>query len=269
MNNALTPKPVAGFVEPDDATLTAMSDDELMDILRDVLGVTVRVLRLGARAWAELERRGRDLSQMRMGLLEYLPAIAAGVVVPEVVVHFIKKKNTSILRTVTKLLPADQKRLADGEPVLVVERTPGGEFTHRMIPAHVLTQRQVNLAFDVDAPGIRTEREQVVILSEPSKAVCPPKRGRFRADPNKGVLLYNGRPVEVADVLHALADLKGVGDGNPGPDAVVISFRVSPAEKKAIGAKAAAGETTVTTLVRDACRCLGLFAERAYQEPPP
>lgn len=67
-----------------------------------------------------------------------------------------------MLRAVSSLTPDEQRKIVDGEPVLVVERN-GDRFDTRMLPAHSLKWHQVKQVF-ADR-HLRTEAEQIAYLN--------------------------------------------------------------------------------------------------------
>ena len=89
--------------------LRTISTEQLRAELAQALGLTARHLLYLAAVWRELERRGEDLSDLRSGIGVYLPAIAAGSVLPETVVRFAGKPT--LLRAVAALTPDEQRRL--------------------------------------------------------------------------------------------------------------------------------------------------------------
>lgn len=137
-----------------------MDTPMLREELSRALDLTARHLLYLAAVWAELERRGEDLSALRSGLVVYLPLIAAKTVMPEVVVRF--AGNQTLLRAVSMLPPEKQAKIAAGEPVLVVERQ-GDKFAQRMLPVHTLTWHQAKQVFADRC--IRTETEQIAYLN--------------------------------------------------------------------------------------------------------
>ena len=68
--------------------LAGIPTEDLRSALADAIGVTAKTLAHLAMIWAELEARGEDLSALRGGgLFTYLPLVAKGLLLPEVVVR--------------------------------------------------------------------------------------------------------------------------------------------------------------------------------------
>lgn len=144
--------------------------------LADALGGTARSLLQLATIWRELEARGEDLSDLRSGIGVYLPAIAAGTVLPETVVKY--SGQPTLLRAVSALTPDEQRAMLAGGTVPLVVRSEDG-YTHRMLPAHALTATQVRQVFG--ERSIRTEAEQIALLTG-----APARARRRRVGPRSG-----------------------------------------------------------------------------------
>jgi hypothetical protein len=87
--------------------------DELKAELARLLGFTAENLLRLAVVVAELESRGEDLSDLKIGLLPLLRSIAAGTLLPEVVVRFAGQPRA--LKAVGALPLDEQRRFASGE----------------------------------------------------------------------------------------------------------------------------------------------------------
>lgn len=154
--------------------------------LSRALTITAQGLAYLAAVWAELERRGEDLSDLRHGLAEYLPRIADGTLAAEAVVAFAGQRT--LLRRVAMLPLDEQRRLAAGERVPVwVPSDDGTDGTTRELPLSALTARQVAVVFDEDG-RIRTPIEQrqlqsrtVTRRTRDSIVPTPTKRAEIRA----------------------------------------------------------------------------------------
>lgn len=243
---------------PDDAIarLAAMDTPALRAELASALGLTARHLLYLAAVWAELERRGEDLSDLRTGIGAYLPLIAAGAVLPETVVRF--AGQPTVLRSVSALPPEEQRRLAAGGGVPIVVRS-GERYEERQLPAHALTASQARLVFG--DRKVRSVAEQVAVLTaaapKPAKAGAPPRRGKARADREKGVIRVGKVVVAVADVVAALADMRHPQDEAEPDETVVVKLTAD--EKRLLAVAAADGGTTQQQLVRNALRAAGLI----------
>lgn len=110
------------------------------------ISITARGLAYLAVVWAELERRGEDLSDLRTGLALYLPQIASGRLDPEAVVHFAGQKT--VLKFIATLSREEQQRLSKGANVQIIDVTEEGEIVEKFLPARALTAAQATQVFD-------------------------------------------------------------------------------------------------------------------------
>lgn len=237
--------------------IRSLETPELRAELAAAIGLTARHLMHLAAVWAELERRGEDLSDLRTGIGVYLPAIAAGTVTPEAVVAF--AGQPTLMRAVASLPPDQQKRLASGGTVPVVEKQ-GDSYTHRMLPASALTAGLARQVFGERT--IRTEAEQIALLTpaiKPPKPGRAPKRGKLRADRDKGTILLGRRVLPLADVLAAVADLRRPDTATADELDVPVVVKLTAAEKQRLGHAVVDSGKTQQDLVRDALRAMGLI----------
>ncbi|MFB2530731.1 hypothetical protein ACEYYA_01020 [Paracoccus sp. p3-h83] len=145
----------------DSATIAAVPTEDLRDELAQAIGITARSLAYLATIWAELQRRGEDLSALRGGgLFTYLPEIAAGRLLPELVVRC--AGQAMLLRTLGTLPIEEQRRaMRDGITVASLSETGG-------IDAHQIPLEQVGIAEIRQALGagyVRPVAQQVALLS--------------------------------------------------------------------------------------------------------
>ena len=99
--------------------VASLSNEDLLAELASAIDTTARHVSRLALVWAELEKRGVDLSTLRSGLRVWLPVIAAGRLAAEVVVSF--AGNGSLIRALADLPLAAQRAHARGEEQVVVE----------------------------------------------------------------------------------------------------------------------------------------------------
>ena len=135
-----------------------MPTDELRKRLAEAIGLTARTLSYLAVVWAELERRGDDLSDLRGGLMTYLPLIAAGRLDPELVVRC--AGQATLLKLASEAPMEDQRRLlAQGARIVEID---GDAITERAVPVEALTVAQVRRVFASD--GLRSPADQARML---------------------------------------------------------------------------------------------------------
>jgi len=190
--------PTTELVIPEVAEIAALDTPRLRAELSRALTITAHGLAYLAAVWAELERRGEDLSDLRSGLAVYLPAIAAGRLAPEAVVQF--AGQSTLLRRVMSLPVDEQRRLAAGEPLPVVVATPDGELVERRLPARALAARQIAQVFD-DYGRVRTPIEQRQVAQQQRR---PPAR------PASAAAVRGALAVLSTEDLQQLAEERGL-----------------------------------------------------------
>lgn len=100
-----------------DPTLHLLTTEELRSELGRAIGLTVQSIVRVATIWAELERRGEDLSDIRFTLKAFLPLVARGQLAPEAVVEMAGQQ-----RKLELFLPTPDRAAA---PVAGRPATPG------------------------------------------------------------------------------------------------------------------------------------------------
>src|SRR5690606_35817556 len=141
--------------------LTSETTDSLKSRLTSLLAQTADDLRQMAAIVAELERRGEDMQELRIGIVDHLRRIAAGQLLPEIVVKF--SGFPMMLRIAARLPIPDQQRLVADEPLdMAVWR--GEQIEWRKVDPLALTTEQIRVVFADDR--IRSQQEQVSILEQ-------------------------------------------------------------------------------------------------------
>lgn len=245
----------AGDILPEERSrLAALDSDSLRLELTAAMRVTAaHLIRL---SWIVrlLEERGEDLSELHVGMLDYLRKIAHGQCLPEVVVRYVE--SPMLVQRISRLPLPDQRRLAAGEPVKLLVRSPSGEITHRqMNPLH-LTLRQVHQVFAADK--LRSDAEQVAWIEDKTVDTKKkkPRHGRIQADREQKSLRVGRVVLPVTDVLAALADLRSEETDAPTEESIVIRLTVE--EHQRLRIKAAESGVSMTDLLRRAVRASGL-----------
>ncbi|MGA2032311.1 MAG: hypothetical protein ABSG68_08660 [Thermoguttaceae bacterium] len=243
------------------SALSTAPTEELRSRLSGLLARTADDLREMAGIVAELERRGEDLSGLRLGIVDHLRRIAAGQLLPEIVVRY--AGYPQLLRVATSLpLPDQERMLVDPAVQLAVWRE--GRIEFRQADPLCLSPAQLRQVYAGDR--IRSEQEQIGYLESratPAKAKTV-RRGKVWADRQRGALRYGKAVLAVGDVLAALAELRGFDDAGTAEDAELTmqQVRCSQAEARALKMAAAQSGCTVTELVRRALWSAGLFEGR-------
>ena len=142
--------------------LAYVTIDELIDQLDGAWGLTPYTVASSARVYAELERRGYDLSKYARGIGKFLPQVARGEVAPELVVALMADPTRILIAAV---LPWDQQiaLAADGRidiADLSDERPTarGGQWTS--VPLDACGTSQLGQAIDETTGTIRSPDEQ-------------------------------------------------------------------------------------------------------------
>lgn len=160
--------------------LDAIDTDRLKQELSRALSVTARHLAYLAGIWQELERRGEDLSDLRIGLAEYLPAIAAGTLDPDAVIRFAGKKI--MLKRLLGLPLEQQRQIATDTPVAVITQTSDGVIERQVAPSKLKAREIVQV---LGTHGLRSADQQRQTLA--------PTRGRkhSRPIPSKALIMID------------------------------------------------------------------------------
>lgn len=104
-------------VVPAQYEMARLTNNELREKLSEAINLTATSIAYLASVWTELERRGEDLSDMRMSLAPFLRDVATGKLAPEAVLSFAGRKP--VLRWVSTLPVKKQLEISAGQPVEV------------------------------------------------------------------------------------------------------------------------------------------------------
>jgi hypothetical protein len=165
--------------------INRMSTQELRSELSRAITMTADALAYLAACWVELERRGEDLSNLRVTLAPYLRAVASGAMAPEAVITFAGKRM--VLKWIGKQPIELQRRLAADPRVTIV--AAGRE---RKVPISDLTAQELNLV-----------RSDTMMASE-KLPVSRPKRRKKAAAKTIAVLLTEGEFLRIATEANEL-----------------------------------------------------------------
>lgn len=249
---AIEPRPAAALAEIPTA--------ELRSRLARAMRATAESLLELAGVWVELERRGEDLRDLRVGLAKWLPQIAAGTVRPELVIEL--SGRPQILKLLGSMPMTEQNRIASGTAVPV--HVPG-ESEPVSVPLDRLTTRQVRQVFS-DA-GIRSPAEQrAFIAQERTKRITkkPVRSATVSFDAATSTLRVGAYHLPLVEVLRVLSAAAGVDRAIPA-DAEktsyqVVRVRLWQEEHDAILKHAKSAELPDWALGRMALRAFGLTA---------
>ncbi|EAX7621589.1 hypothetical protein KWA75_004590, partial [Salmonella enterica] len=182
--------------------LSTVSTDVLRQELTRGLEITARHLYHLAKIWRELESRGEDLSDIRHGLLSYLPLIAGGKIIPEIVINYAGQKT--LLAALAAMPLSVQRQIADTGYVDTVSDT--GEVV--AVPVASLRAAEISKIFDFNAGSVRTAQEQIAVkASEPGTPKRKPVTSIVGFDYQDGadLLVVSGKRVRISRALEAVA----------------------------------------------------------------
>lgn len=149
----------------DKEKLEALPTAELKILLAKAVSVTAQMIDFLANVWRVLEDRGEDLSEMRTGILRYLPLISSGKTASSIVLKFAGQQV--LLREIALLPTAEQGRLANGEKVPLVTELHDGSFKTDLVDISSIHVRHYRQLFNLGE--LRTENEQKAWLNEQKK----------------------------------------------------------------------------------------------------
>lgn len=238
--------------------LAGVSDDDLLAELARGLAHTADTLyRLGC-IWAELERRGRDLSTLRHGLNKTLPLIAAGRLAAEAVVSFAGRP--ALLRALEGVPLDRQRSLAAGEPVAVLDWTD--KTSVQQIPLASLPSAAIRLVFG-DGEVRSPDQQRMAMRPRKRKNRDDSERHYTPHYDRKAGTITIGRMIVTLDSL--LRELSAAaGPDNSLIDAkaheyVTTKVRLTDAESKRLVAAATRSGLPDWELIRKAMRAFGLI----------
>lgn len=193
---------------------SGIESDQLRRMLADCLSRAVDGLRDAAAIVRVLEERGEDLSEFRGGLFNYLPRIAYGQVLPEVIVRF--AGSAHLMSRIAQLPIPQQKRLGDGGMIDVVVRR-GDHFDTRKMSPLSLGHEQIRQVF---AGGfLRSVPEQIAYLeadSTPEPAFPSAKPTKVRADARTGTLRIGRHEIKADEALKAIGGMAPIDQAAEG-----------------------------------------------------
>jgi hypothetical protein len=140
------------------AELRTLSTEDLRQQLIDRLGLTAESLLRTACLVAVLEERGEDLSGLKIGLLNHLRKMAAGKLLPEIVVQF--AGNGKLINRISELAIADQRRILAGADPKEVLRLEAPAPRHSPAPHN-------------EKPNLHQKEEDAELFAQRPEAVIP------------------------------------------------------------------------------------------------
>ncbi|MDR2128079.1 MAG: hypothetical protein LBP52_03295 [Burkholderiaceae bacterium] len=186
--------------------LRNLSTQDLRGKLAQSLTFTAKHLVGLAMIWAELERRGEYLDDLKIGLAVYLPQIAAGKLDADAVIRF--AGQPTILKSIAGLPINEQREIANGKPLEVLTITPSGVFEPVALPAYSLTAAQARQVFTGER--IRSAEQQKALLvsatTKHSLRTLPGNGKRVRYDPQRDLIFIGRSSASIGEVVAALTE---------------------------------------------------------------
>lgn len=232
--------------------------ESLKERLSGLLARTASDLVEMASIVSELDRRGEDLSGLRIGLTGYLRRIAAGTLAPEAVVRFASAPR--LLDAVSTLPLTEQQRLASGEPVELAVWHGDTVDSRRFDPLSLTTLQQRQVFGD---GRIRSVEDQIPLLTHTqtlTRSRQPKRLGKVRADKSRGVLLINRTEVSPGEILSALAEL---GDPTPpasdGDELSTVAVKLTAEQHRRLKVYAAKYSASIGEIIIQSLAGTGVF----------
>ncbi|EAT2607835.1 hypothetical protein EJN23_17620 [Salmonella enterica] len=183
------------------SNLASLSTLELKNELSRGLEITSRHLVYLAKIWRELENRGEDLSDIRHGMLSYLPLIANEQVEPGLVVNYAGQKT--LLAALTSLPIEVQRQIS--ETGYVDMASDDGRVVQVQVSR--LRAADVYRVFDMQEQRVRPVAEQAKLIMETARRrPLPPVTNIVAFEQRDGddLLVISGKRVKVVRVLSEL-----------------------------------------------------------------
>lgn len=231
--------------------LAQQSTQQLRSKLAQTLEISARTLGYMAAVWRELESRGEDLSDLRVGLASYLPLIAAGQLDAQAVVQF--AGSATVLRLISTLPIAEQRRLASGEKVEVLSLGEDGTVESVALPVRALTATQARIA--LAAGHVRRPEEQRAMLEAERMRVArrarPGANARVRYDARTDKIRIGSASAPVGEVIAAIAASAHSPASDEEADKALV-IKLTETERRGLQLRAAQAGMTQ----QDYCRML-------------
>lgn len=209
MNKIVLDTKATELEQLDNARLQELSTKELKLLLGQAVSVTARLIEVLANVWRILEDRGEDLSDMRTGIMRYLPLISSGKTDSSVVLKFAGQQV--LMREIALLPNQEQKRLANGEKIPLVSMLQDGTYKTDFVDVASIHIRHYRQIFKMGE--IRSEQEQKRWLDENSNRKKPRhqkvRKKMVHIDTKKNTLRCGTVSILLADVIASLAATGG------------------------------------------------------------
>ncbi|KXZ72117.1 hypothetical protein [Acinetobacter venetianus] len=195
------------LVEINENQLLTLSNDQLIEEFKSSLSITVHHIQKMAVIWKILTERGVDLSAWKKGLLEFLPQIATGNLLPEVITEFAGQKN--LILTLSRIPTQKQKLLLDAGTVQKLDIT--GDNQEIVKDVELTDLKNSDLAQVFKENDIRDVGEQRLYLlknslTKPKEDKTKRKTLRKVEISGKYLLIGDDSQILLESILHQLSE---------------------------------------------------------------
>lgn len=151
-----------------------MTIQDLKSELAKTLTVTAEYLMYIAAIWRELESRGEDLSELRHGMMTYIPLIATNQLDARLVVNYAGQKT--LLSSMAKLPLKEQQKLAEKGTLDVVILGDDNQQLIKEVKISDLTASQVYQAIGDGKIKTPEQQYQILLVRNKMRSKSKPKK---------------------------------------------------------------------------------------------
>ena len=185
----------------------SVSTQDLKSELARSLDITARHLDYLAKIWVELEKRGEDLSELRYGIMNYLPMIANRKIDSRLVVNYAGQKT--LLAAISNLPIEAQSEIATSGYVTIVEIDSDGSKIEVQKKLSRLSSKEVYQVFADEKIRSPDEQFRILVVKESkSKKVVQKKKYRKvnKISIEDDLLIVSDKAVAIDAVLQKLSE---------------------------------------------------------------
>lgn len=182
------------------------SVEDLKRELARGLEITAERLKYVATIWQELHRRGEDLSDLRSGLMEYIPLIATQQVDPNLVIACAGHKT--LLSALSRLPISKQNEIAKNGGVSIAHLDENGE---KVIVEKTLANLRVEDIYYAFGDGyVRNASEQIKLRLKhsvkPKAQKKPRKTSNIRFNDDGATMRIGTNTVSIEQLIETLSE---------------------------------------------------------------
>src|SRR6185312_1699895 len=145
------------------------------------------------------------LSELKIGMIQYIRKIGHGQLLPEVVLRLAFNQN--LLRRVSNYPLPDQRKVIECEAFRVVRIEDGKMVKTDPLPAHLLTKNDIAQVFDMD--HIRDEEEQFRFIRARNQKVIPEVKPDIEVNAKGKYVVINGKKITQVELVALLSRITG------------------------------------------------------------